>query len=158
MAQSTGDRVSSAGGGIPMQKTSITTYLAIGVGVLAIGGVVVISTSGGDEEAEKKAAAIKAAADKPDAPQMTAKEHREHMKMTARALERAEANAKAKQAAEAEHRAEAEAAKRPAAARAPAGAAPAPAAAPKKPVNKQAAKKQMDSLDSIGSDIASALE
>jgi hypothetical protein len=159
MAQSTGDRVSSAGGGIPMRKAGITTYLAIGVGVLAIGAVVGVSLSGGDEEAEKKAAAIKASANKRDAPQMTAKEQREHMKMTALALERAEANAKAKKAEAAERQA-AKAERTAPVAQAPAAgeAAPAAAPAPKKPVNNKAAKKELDSLDSMGSDIATALE
>ncbi len=163
-AGATGDRV-SFGEAIPMKKTSVTTYAAIGVGVLAIGGIIAVMASGSDEEAEKKAAAAIAAESKKaksEGPQLTAKEQQEHLKTTALAFERAKAAADAKKAAEAEKKAAEETA-RAAAAPAPVAAAPAnapAAAAPKSksPANDKAAKKQMDSLDSIGSDIASALK
>lgn len=162
MAQQDSGRLSNAGDAIPMQKTSVTTYLAIGVGVLAIGGVVAITTGGGDAEAEKKAAEIKAQADKPDGPQLSAKEQQEHLKMTAAAFERAKQTAAAKKAAEEQKKAaEAEAARARAAAApgpAPAGNQAGPAPKPKAAPSKKASKKQLDSLDSIGSDIASALE
>ena len=59
---------------IPMQKTSKTTYIAVGVGVIALGGVLAL-TLGGDKEAEKKAAELKAQAEAHDKqPGMTAKE------------------------------------------------------------------------------------
>ena len=149
---------------IPMQKTSMTTYVAVGVGVLAIGGIVAVTSMGrADAEAEKKAAEIAAQANKKDTTKMTAKERREHMKMTALAFQKAEEAQAAKKAEAARKKAaeeEAEARAKVAAA-APRGGGDAPAAprepAPK-PVNKKAAKKQMDGLDSIGSDIASALK
>lgn len=161
MAQDSENRVSSAGDAIPMKKAGVVTYVAIALGVVAIGSVVAISTSGSDAEVEQKAAAIKAQADKKDAPAMTAEEQREHMKMTARAFERAEeaaatkaAEAERKKAAAAEAESQAQAAN--AAPAAPAADGPAPQAKPK--VSQQAAKKQIDSLDSMGSDIASALK
>ncbi len=155
-AGNSGDRVSLAGEAIPMKKTGVTTYAAIGVGVLAIVGIVAVSAGGKDKDAEKKAAEIKAKASQQDKPQLTAKERQEHMKMTALAFEKAEEDAKAKKAEEARKKAQADAAKQASMAQAPA---PAAAPAPKKKgVSQKAAKKQMDSLDSMGSDIASALK
>jgi len=177
MAQDSENRVSSAGDAIPMKKTGVTTYVAIAVGVLAIGAVVVVTTGGkSDPEAERKAMEIKAQASKKEAPGMTAEQQREHLKMTQRAFERAQAEADAKKAEAERQKAaapEAEAANAPAAP--PAGgpahaSAPAPAAGPAQPaedpapepakpkVTQKAAKKQLDSLDSMGSDIATALE
>jgi hypothetical protein len=151
------------GDAIPMQKTAPTTLIAAGVGVVAVVGVLLLTLGGGDDETEKQAEQIKAraAADEKD-PGMTAKEHQEHMKMTARAFQLAEDKAKEKQAAQAQAKSAAgsqQAAKAVAAApkseSGPAAAAPPP---PKPRVNEKAKKKQMDSLDSIGSDITSALE
>src|SRR6187399_698768 len=166
MAQDSENRVSSAGDAIPMKKTGVTTYIAIALGVLAIGAVVVVTSSGHDAAAEHKAAEIKAQASKKEAPGMTAEQQREHIKMTQRAFERAQAEADAKKAeaerqkaaapqaegeTEAAH-ANANAAPPPAgAAHAPAAgpeAAPEAAAEPPKPkVTQKAAKKQLDSLD-----------
>lgn len=156
MAQDRENRVSSAGDAIPMQKTGVTTYVAIAVGVLAIGGIVLVTTSRSDSEAEKKAAEIKAKADAKPTSGMTVKEQQEHMKMTARAFERAKETAAAKKAEEERQKAAASEAEAARVAAAPAAAGPAPEARPK--VSKKAAKKQMDSLDSMGSDIASALK
>lgn len=157
MTQDRENRVSSAGEAIPMQKAGVTTYVALAVGVLAIGGIALVTTSRSDSEAEKKAAEIKAKAEAKPTSGMTAKEQQEHMKMTARAFERAAETAAAKKAAEEQQKAaaaEAEAAAK--AAPAPAAGGPAPETKPK--VSQKAAKKQMDSLDSMGSDIASALK
>ena len=99
-----GDRVSSAGEAIPMQKAGLTTYVVIGVGVLVIGGTIAITSGGSDSEAEKKAVDIQTQANQQDAPQMTAKEQQEHLKMTARAFERAEESSKLKKAEQARHR------------------------------------------------------
>src|SRR6186997_2789739 len=126
MAQDSENRVSSAGDAIPMKKTGVTTYVAIAVGVVAIGAVVVVSSGGSDTKAEKKAAEIMAQSTKKEAPGMTAEQQREHIKMTQRAFERAQAEADAKKA-EAER--QKTAAEPEAAAPAPAGG-PAPAAGP----------------------------
>ena len=149
---------------IPMKKAGMTTYVAIGVGVLAIGGIVAVSSLGrADADAEKKAAEIKALSSKKDTSKMSLKEQREHMKMTALAFQKAE-EAAAERKVEADRKkaaADAEAQARVAAAApvaARAGGDDAPAAPPPKPVNTKAAKKQLDSLDSMGSDIASALK
>src|SRR5688572_30237219 len=168
MAQDSDNRVSSAGDAIPMKKTGVTTYVVIAVGVLAIGAVVVVTSGGSsDAEAEQKAAEIKAQSNKKDAPGMTPEQQREHMKMTARAFERAQAEADAKKveaerqkaaASQAESEAAAAAAPAPAGGPAPAAGDPAPAEPPKPKVTQKAAKKQLDSLDSMGSDIATALE
>ena len=96
------NRVSSAGDAIPMKKSGVTTYLAIGGAVVAVGVVALVSSGKSDAEAEQKAAAaIKAATAKKSTSSMTAEEQREHMKMTARAFERAQETAATK-AAEAE--------------------------------------------------------
>jgi hypothetical protein len=145
-----------------MKKAGLTTYVAIGVGVLAIGAIAAVSRGGSDAEVEKKAAAIQAQANKKETPQMTAKEQQEHLKTTALAFERAQLAAQEKKAEAARAQAAAEAARAQVEASnvqaAPAPAAAGPAPAPKKAVNKKAEKKELDSLDSIGSDIASALE
>ncbi len=157
------NRVSSAGDAIPMKKTGVTTYLAIAGAVVAVGVVALVTSGKSDAEAEQKAAAaIKAATAKKSTSSMSAEEQREHMKMTARAFERAEADAAAK-AAEAQQQkaaaAEAQTQAQAAANATPAAPAEGGAAPPPKPkVSGQAAKKQIDSLDSMGSDIASALE
>jgi ABC-type lipoprotein release transport system permease subunit len=140
-----------------MQKTSKTTYIAAAVGVVALGGVLAI-TLGGDKETEKKAAEIKAQAEaQSKGTGMTAKEQREHMKMTAKAFAAAEEQAKVKKAADDQKKAVEDAQNARAAAPA-AGPAPADAPAPKPKVTQRAKKKQLDGLDSIGSDITSALE
>ena len=147
-----------AGDAIPMQKTSPTVYIAVGVGVVALVAVLGV-TLGGDSEAEKKAAEIKAQAEALERdPGMTAKEHREHMKTTAKAFALAEERAKEKKAQAEQRKAQEEQRKsaQVAAAAPPPGAAAAPPPKPK--VSTKAKKKQMDSLDSIGSDITSALE
>lgn len=154
------DQTQGATDAIPMQKTSMTTYLALGVGVLAVGGLLAL-TLGGDKETEKRAAEIKAKAEaQSKGPVMTAKEQREHMKTTAKAFALAEERAKAKKAEEERKKAEEDAHKaaRVAAASPAPGGGDAPAPKPKPRVSKKAAKKQMDGLDSIGSDITSALK
>lgn len=144
---------------IPMQKTSKTTYIAVGVGVLAVGGLLAMSL-GGDKEAEKKAAEIKAQAEAHEkVPVMTAKERREHMKMTAKAFQIAEEHDKERKAEAARKKAEEDAQKAArVAAASPAHGAGAAAPPPKPRISQKAKKKQMDSLDSIGSDITSALK
>lgn len=159
-AQSKGG-AADAEDGIPMQKTSPTVYIAAGVGVVALGVVLAMSLRGSSDESEEKAKAIKAKMAADDKlPKMTLKERQEHLKMTARAMELAEGQEAQKQAAEARAKAAAEQEKARAEARKSEAAAPAGGAAkPAKPkVSQKSAKKQLDSLDSLGSDIASALK
>lgn len=149
---------------IPMQKAKPGVIAAIAGGaILVVGALVWASTSGGKDEA--KAAELKARAAQATQKQkqggLSAKEQREHLQTTQRALAAFEAAKKEK--AE-QTKSEVEQSPRPVAAAPRHAAAPArapsqpqPVAKPK-PKNTARAKKQLDGLDSIGDSITSALK
>ena len=141
---------------IPMQKTNPTMIVAAVVGVAILIGLIAFVSWGGKQSSEKKVEELKARADQAGSsnPRTTLKQHREHLAMTERALKKFEQEEKEKKEAEAAKKAadqeEEERKKRVAAA----AARPAPGA-PR--VSGAAAKKQADSLDGIGKDIAAEL-
>ncbi len=138
--------------GIPMQKTNTVLIIAIAAGVLLIGSVIGYSMFGGKKTSSKDVEQLKAqAAASAGDTQLSAKEQREHLITTRKALEKFEAEEAERKQAEDAKKAEAEEAKKKAeAAKAAAAAGPAP-------VSGAAAKKAGSSLDSIGADYASQL-
>lgn len=151
--------------GIPMKKTSPTTWVAVGGGVLILGLLLVWGSSGGESTKASAEPAKEAAGE----PRLSAKEAQEHLLKTQKAMaaaqeEAAQAEARAKPP-EAEEAAPEPAAPEPASPEAAAPRAPAPKAVasqdskpPAKAVSPQQSKKKMDSLDSLGADITSALK
>jgi hypothetical protein len=144
--------------GIPMQKTNPMIFIGIGGAVVLLGGALLWASSGSDET-EKKAAEIKAAANAEAPAGMTPKEQAEHLKRTQLALQKLEASAaEKKKAADEAAAAEAERAAAAAPAAQPAsGSGDNSGSAAPKPA-KPASKKDLDGLDSIGSDISKGLQ
>jgi ABC-type Na+ efflux pump permease subunit len=139
-------------GGIPMQKTNTGLIIAIAVGVLLVGGVIGYSMFGGKKTSSKEVEQLKAkVAGSAEGSQLSAKEQREHLLTTRKALAKFEAEeAERKKAEDAKKAEEEEQKKKAEAAKAAAAAGPAP-------VTGAAAKKAGSSLDSIGADYASQL-
>lgn len=135
---------------IPMKKASPVTWIAAAVGVCVLGGLAAVSLGGSEQPkvSEEPSNGAKAEA----GPQLSAKEAEEHLRRTQKALEaaeQAEAAAKAKESAQ------------------PPPEEPTPAeeptekktaSAPAKKASPQQAKKKLESLDSLGADITSALK
>jgi len=138
--------------GIPMQKTKPGLIIAIVLGVLLVGGVVGWSVFGGKKTSSKDVEQLKAkAAASGENTELSAKEQRDHLLTTRKALEKFEAEEAERKKAEDAKKAEEEAEKKKAeAAKAAAAAGPAP-------VSGAAAKKAGSALDSIGADYASQL-
>lgn len=147
---------------IPMKKTNPAVVISIVAGIVVAGGAILWSSSGG-EPAPQAREEPKAKGD--DAPQLSAKEAQEHLLKTQKALAAAEEEvAKAAAAAQAEEAARA-AEEAPAPAEAPAqktaskfGASSAADTQPKAKAPSQDSKKKIESLDSLGADITSALK
>lgn len=142
---------------IPMSKTKPTTFLFVGGAVALVIGVIAFSTLGGEKK--KKASDLPAAGAATEDDGMTLEERKRHLEITRKSLEKYEAEKaiedQKKKAAEEEAKRKEEEEKAKVAAAA--GPAPAGGGEPKKPVNKAAAKKQIDALDNLGSDIAGKL-
>ncbi len=148
--------------GIPMQKANTSTWIAVGVGAVVVIGLAIFSFSGSEAKKAKAQEISSEPAGAPAEHQMTAKEHQAHLLKTQKALAAAEhAEALEKQAAEeaaAKAKMAAEEANAEAEASSGAKVASRSAATPKTTVSKQQSKKKMDSLDSLGADITSALK
>ena len=138
--------------GIPMQKAKPGLIIAIAAGVLLVGGVIGYTVFGGKKASSKDVEDLKArVAASAEGAGMTAKEQREHLITTRKALEKFEAEEAELKRAEEAKKAQAEEEKKKAeAAKAAAAAGPAP-------VSGAAAKKAGSSLDSIGADYASQI-
>lgn len=144
---------------LPVNKTGSSVLIFGGVGVVALLALV-FALSGGDDEAKKQSAAASEKA--ADAPQGMTKaelaERQEHLKRTQAALiaaaneEAEDEQKKSQETAAKQPDAQAGASPGPAPAKSTAAKAPAPKASPKN------TKKSIDSLDSFGSDITSALK
>lgn len=133
---------------LPIKKSGPTTFIAAGVGGVAV-ILVLVLTMGGENKTEKaKRAGQEAAAANEGLTKEQLKERQEHLRRTQEALAATEAE-KGQETAEAPTESPQQEAPK-AQAKKSGSKAPQP-----RPVDK---KKNLDSLDSLGSDIASALE
>ena len=141
---------------IPMKKSNPLMIGAI-VGAVALIVGVVMLTRGGDKKHAAQSTAASAEAD--PLANMTPEERRRHIEITRKSLalvaEKEAAEAAKKKAAEEAKKAEEEA---KAAAAAPGGGSPASGGATKPKTGGKAAKKSMDDLDKLGSDITGKLK
>lgn len=146
---------------IPMKKTNPLVWVGLGGVAVIVGAVVIVGSGGGEPEA--RPAALKAERAGTGEPQISAKEAREHLAKTQKALAAAEAEVAATKAQEAQEAQEAKGEAEPAFAPPESAAAVAKKSSPPKASSAPApskadSKKKMDSLDSLGADITSALK
>jgi len=145
---------------IPMKKTNPLVWVGLGGVAVIVGAVVIVGSGGGEPEA--RPAALKAEQAGTGEPQISAKEAREHLAKTQKALAAAEAEVAATKAQEAQEAQEAKGEAEPAAPPDPAAAVAKKSSPPKASSapapSKADSKKKMDSLDSLGADITSALK
>lgn len=134
---------------LPIKKSGPTAYVAAGVGAVAVVVVLALTMGGEDKQDRATRAEQDAASENEGLTKEQLKERQEHLRRTQEALAAAEADKEQETAAPSTESAQQEA---PKAQAKKGGSAKAPQPQPE---NK---KKNLDSLDSLGSDIASALE